>query len=166
MPHWYVIHTKPRQEEHARENLERQGYTTYCPQITISKRRRNAWHQVSEPLFPRYLFIELTEGEDDFGPIRSTLGVSNMLRFGGKPAIIGNDIIESLQQQERDNLETPDTAELPVKPGDRVRVMDGPFAGLEGIFQNSSKDARVIILMELLGRENKVTVDRDSIIPA
>jgi len=166
MPNWYVIHTKPRQESQALENLERQGYTTYCPQITISKRRRNAWHQVTEPLFPRYLFIELTEGEDDFGPIRSTLGVSNMLRFGGKPATISNDIIESLQQQERDSAETPDTAELPVKPGDRVLVTDGPFAGLEGIFQNSSKDARVIILMELLGRENRVSVDRDSIIPA
>jgi transcriptional antiterminator RfaH len=165
MPNWYVIHTKPRQESQAVENLERQGYTAYCPQITISKRRRNAWHQVSEPLFPRYLFIELTEGEDDFGPIRSTLGVSNMLRFGGKPAIIGNDIIESLRQQECDSRETPDP-EIPVKPGDRVRVLEGPFAGLEGIFQNSSKDARVIILMELLGRENRVSVDRDSIIPA
>ena len=165
MPHWYVIHTKPRQESLALENLQRQGYTTYCPQITISKRRRNAWHQVTEPLFPRYLFIELTEGEDDFGPIRSTLGVSNMLRFGGKPATISEEIIQTLQQQERDNADAPDP-ELPVKPGDRVRVMDGPFAGLEGIFQNNSKDARVIILMELLGRENKVTVDRDSIIPA
>jgi transcriptional antiterminator RfaH len=165
MPHWYVIHTKPRQESLALENLERQGYTTYCPQITISKRRRNAWHQVSEPLFPRYLFIELTEGEDDFGPIRSTLGVSKMPRFGGRPATISNDIIESLREQERDNAESPDT-ELPVNPGDRVRVTDGPFAGLEGIFQNSSKDARVIILMELLGRENKVSVDRDSIVPA
>jgi transcriptional antiterminator RfaH len=165
MPNWYVIHTKPRQEPVALENLERQGYTTYCPQITISKRRRNAWHTVKEPLFPRYLFIELTEGEDDFGPIRSTLGVSNMLRFGGKPATIGNEIIETLRQQERDNAETPEP-EVPVKPGDRVRVMDGPFAGLEGIFQNNSKDARVIILMELLGRENRVSVDRDSIIPA
>jgi transcriptional antiterminator RfaH len=165
MPNWYVIHTKPRQEEHARENLERQGYTTYCPYISVSKRRRNAWQTVSEPLFPRYLFIELTEGEDDFGPIRSTLGVSNMLRFGGKPAIIGNDIIETLRQQERDNAETPEP-EVPVKPGDRVRVLEGPFAGLEGIFQNNSKDARVVILMELLGRENRVSVDRDSIIPA
>ena len=164
MPHWYVIHTKARQESLALENLERQGYTTYCPQITLSKRRRNAWHQVAEPLFPRYLFIQLTEGEDDFGPIRSTLGVSNMLRFGGKPATIGNDIIESLRQQEYDSAATPDP-ELPVKPGDRVRGMDGPFAGLEGIFQNSSKDARVVILMELLGRENRVSVDRDSIIP-
>ena len=165
MPHWYVIHTKPRQESLALENLQRQGYTTYGPQITISKRRRNAWHQVTEPLFPRYLFIELTEGEDDFGPIRSTLGVSNMLRFGGKPATISEEIIQTLQQQERDSADAPDP-ELPVKPGDRVRVMDGPFAGLEGIFQNNSKDARVIILMELLGRENKVTVNRDSIIPA
>jgi transcriptional antiterminator RfaH len=165
MPHWYVIHTKPRQESLALENLERQGYTTYCPQITLSKRRRNAWHQVTEPLFPRYLFIELTEGEDDFGPIRSTLGVSNMLRFGGKPATISEEIIEALQQQERDNAQEPDP-QIPCEPGDRVRVLEGPFAGLEGIFQNNSKDARVIILMELLGRENRVTVDRDSIIPA
>jgi transcriptional antiterminator RfaH len=165
MPNWYVIHTKPRQEEHARENLERQGYTTYCPYISLSKRRRNAWQTVSEPLFPRYLFIELTEGEDDFGPIRSTLGVSNMLRFGGKPATISHEIIETLRHQERDNAETIEP-EVPVKPGDRVRVLEGPFAGLEGIFQNSSKDARVVILMELLGRENRVSVDRNSIIPA
>jgi len=165
MPHWYVIHTKPRQEPLALENLQRQGYTTYCPYISVSKRRRNAWQTVAEPLFPRYLFIELTEGEDDFGPIRSTQGVSSLLRFGGKPATISNELIESLRQQEGDKAETPDP-ELPVKPGDRVRVLEGPFAGLEGIFQNSSKDARVIILMELLGRENRVSVDRDSIIPA
>lgn len=162
---WYVVQTKPRQERVAQGNLERQGYPVYCPWITQSRRLRGSWQNVAEPLFPRYLFVQLTEGEDNFAPIRSTFGVSNMVRFGDQNASISNHVIEAIQAQEQ-RYKQDDPGKMPWKEGDRVQLLEGPFAGLTGVFQKKSNQARVIILLELLGRENRVKVDVNDIASA
>lgn len=162
MTRWYVVQTKPRQELVAQENLERQGYTTYYPQITLKRRRRGTWHTVTEPLFPRYLFVQLTEGEDNFAPINSTLGVSNLLRFGDKPAQISSQAIKAIETTEK-NLMPGAGETLPWKPGDKVQILDGPFSGLSGIFQKQSDQQRVFVLLELLGKENSVKLDANSL---
>lgn len=59
MKHQYAVHAKPRQEGVANDNLERQGYVTYLPKILVRKRRRDKWVKLVEPLFPRYLFIQV-----------------------------------------------------------------------------------------------------------
>jgi transcriptional antiterminator RfaH len=179
MHNWYVVQTKPRQETIAVENLERQGYVTYCPQMAQAKRRRQRWQKVIEPLFPRYLFVKLAIeplfprylfvklaiGIDDFAPIRSTIGVLNMVRFGGQPATISQQAIDNIQKQEQVLLAEP--GEHPHwQAGDRVQVIDGPFAGLNGIFQKLNSQERVIILLNLLGQENSVAVKMNSIVPA
>jgi transcriptional antiterminator RfaH len=165
MHNWYVVQTKPRQESVAVENLERQGYATYCPQMAQAKRRRQRWQKVIEPLFPRYLFIRLAEGIDNFAPIRSTIGVLNMVRFGGQPAMIPQQVIDNIHKQEQILLAEP--VEHPNwQTGDRVQVIDGPFAGLNGIFQKLNSQERVIILLNLLGQENSVAVKMNSIVPA
>ncbi|MDR2366145.1 MAG: hypothetical protein LBD68_09915, partial [Zoogloeaceae bacterium] len=71
---WHLIHTKPRQEKRAVENLKRQGYTCYLPIISTEKLRRGVLALVEEPLFPRYLFIHLGMGPADksWAPIHST----------------------------------------------------------------------------------------------
>jgi len=164
MHHWYVVQTKPRQESVAVENLERQGYTTYCPQMAQAKRRRQRWQKVSEPLFPRYLFVQLAEGVDNFAPIRSTVGVLNMVRFGEKPATIPQQALDTIQQQEQ--MFCCETSNTPNwQSGDTVQVVDGPFAGLNGIFQTKNTEERVVILLSILGRENLITVGTNSLIP-
>jgi transcriptional antiterminator RfaH len=165
MHNWYVIQTKPRQESVAVENLKRQGYATYCPHMAQAKRRRQRWQKVIEPLFPRYLFIRLAEGIDNFAPIRSTIGVLNMVRFGGQPATIPQQVIDNIHKQEQILLAEP--GEHPNwKAGDKVQVIDGPFAGLNGIFQKQNSQERVIILLNLLGLKNSVAVEANSIVPA
>jgi len=164
MHNWYVVQTKPRQESVAVENLERQGYTTYCPQMAQAKRRRQRWQKVSEPLFPRYLFVQLAEGVDNFAPIRSTIGVLNMVRFGEKPATIPQHVIETIQLQEQ--LFSCEVSSTPNwRAGDTVQLVDGPFAGLNGIFQKNNTEERIIILLDILGRENLITVNTNSVVP-
>ena len=87
---WYVVHTKIRQEALAMTNLNRQGFECYVPMIKMEKMRRHKATLVKEPMFPRYLFIRLdTSGSGpSWSPIRSTLGVSQLVRFGGQPAVV------------------------------------------------------------------------------
>ncbi len=98
MKHWYLIYTKPHKEQVARENLERQGYDTYLPMARIRRRRLGKGANRIEPLFPRYLFIKLDTQTDNWSPIRSTLGVSNLVKFGMHPSIVPEALIELLDE--------------------------------------------------------------------
>ena len=162
--HWYVVQTKSHQEVVACANLERQGYVTYLPQLKCTRRRRGKWQSVTEPFFPRYLFIQLTGGEDDFSPIRSTIGVIKLLRFGEHPASISDDAIKTIKQQEYYAEQEQVQGQFPWKPGDRLDVTDGPFAGLSGIFEKQ-KNERVVILLDLLGRYNRILIESDKVVP-
>ncbi len=74
--HWYLVHTKPRQEKCALENLQRQGFQCYLPTLPAEKLRQGVLTVADEPLFPRYLFIRLGQGDSakSWAPIRSTKG--------------------------------------------------------------------------------------------
>lgn len=162
---WYAIHSKPRQEASARDNLERQDYKVYLPLIKRKKRRRDKWVEVIEPLFPRYLFIQLTLNLDDFSPIRSTRGVSQIVRFGDYPVQVPPDLIDELKAAQGPDHEYIDPARSLFSKGDEVTIIDGPFKGITGIVQNTSGQERVIMLLNLLGRENKVTVKTNNVMP-
>lgn len=165
MHHWYVVQTKPQKESLAVANLERQGYTTYFPKMAEAKRRRQRWQKIIEPLFPRYLFVQLARGIDDFAPIRSTLGVLNMVRFGNEPATISQQAIDTIHRQEQILLGEP--GDQPAwRPGDKVQVVEGAFTGLNGVFEKASGTERVIILLDMLGRQNRVTLETHDIVPA
>ena len=152
---WYVVTSKPRQEPLARENLERQGYRAYLPQLTVNKRRRGVWGSVTEPLFPGYLFICLTLGQDDPAPIRSTVGCRGLVRLGKVLAPVPEPVMAALL-----NLgDEPRQLAAAFKPGDAVSLEDGPFAGLEAVFEMSRGVDRARVLIEMLGRQQRIEVD-------
>lgn len=162
---WYVVQTKSRKEAVAVENLQRQGYDAYCPQIVRARHLRKRWQQIAEPLFPRYLFVQLSIGIDNFLPIRSTKGVAGLVSFGNFPAIMPSHVIAAIREQElyisANAKDHPDW-----KKGDRVYVIDGPFAGMNGIFEEDNDEHRVCILLDMLGRNNSICISADSIVPA
>ena len=159
---WFVVHTKPRKENVAVENLLRQGFTAYCPQTIQPKRRRQCWQKVIEPLFPRYLFVQINVGVDNFFPIRSTLGVIGLVRFGNQPAVMPESVIEAIQYQElkTKNLDT----EYPRwQKGDVLEILEGPFTGLKGIFQKNESIERVSLLLDVLGQQNRLSIRINSL---
>ena len=157
---WYAVVTKPRQEQIALENLERQGFECFLPMAVNPYQRRSKKHkQIIEPLFPRYLFLNAIAGTQNLAPVRSTLGVLSMVRFGTELAIVPETIIEAIQARI-----APETGLISIKPvkiktGDKVRVFDGPLAGINGIVTERNSENRALILMELLGRPTNVEVD-------
>jgi transcriptional antiterminator RfaH len=165
MKTWYLIHTKPRQETVAEANLVRQSFETYLPRIRHSRRSRGKWSSVVEPLFPRYLFIRLELGQDNIAPIRSTLGVTRLVSFGAGPAVVPEVLIEALQAHAdpETGVHTPDRNLF--EQGGTVRILDGPFAGLSGIFQETKAQNRALILLDILGRAQRLELPLDQLWP-
>lgn len=148
---WYLIHTKPRQERRALLNLEQQGYQCYLPTLRAERLRQGMLEVADEALFPRYLFIQLGQGDSakSWAPIRSTVGVSRLVSFGKEPAKVSESLIKLLQTQENSVRIEPKRL---YKAGERVRLTEGAFAGLEGIYQMADGEHRAMVLIELLSK--------------
>lgn len=152
---WYLVYGKPHQERVARENLERQGFETYVPWIRRRRRRRGRYVATVEPMFPRYLFVRFDAERDHWGPIRSTLGVAKLVRFGAALARVPDDLVALLRS--REDLEGVQDAPAPeFRSGAGVRIVEGPMAGYEGIFQAASGRDRVTVLLHVCGQHTPV----------
>lgn len=161
MKQWYAVYTKPGKELLAAENLVRQAFENYLPLTRERSLRRGRWSQHTKPLFPRYLFVHLDVAVENTAAIRSTIGVSNLVRFGLELAVVPARLIDALHAQTDPESGLVLLGEPAFKAGDKVLVMDGPFKGVEGIFQQPNGAHRSMILLELLGRQSPVVVDND-----
>jgi len=153
--HWFLIHTKPRQEPCALENLERQGFTCYLPMLLAEKVRQGKLVTLQEPLFPRYLFIQLGQGaqSQSWSPIRSTRGVSRLVSFGNEPAKVPSELVECLQLRD---AERSGTIRPAFTPGDAVKILEGPFAGLDAVHQMKDGEGRVMVLIEMMSKPTQL----------
>jgi transcriptional antiterminator RfaH len=151
---WLVVMTKPKMEAEAKKHLIRQNFEVYLPQWVDFKRRQGVWQKVQSPMFPRYLFIHPSHAEQSLAPIRSTWGVSQLVRFGTEPARAGADLILEIRQLERcRNGISQDLS--PFRKGDQVQIMDGPFKGVSAeVF--SCDQQRVILLLQVLGKTQQL----------
>jgi transcriptional antiterminator RfaH len=156
---WYVIHTKPRQEQRALENLQRQGFEAWLPMMELEKVRRSRLTRVTEPMFSRYLFIRLDTTQTNWSPIRSTLGVSKLVSFGNVPAAVPDALIDMLRES------PPLTPQRLMNPGDEVQLVDGPLRGLRGIYQQHDGEARAMVLIELLSQPQSIQIELQALRP-
>jgi len=153
---WYAVHTHPRKEHVALENLERQGFESYLPVLRVQKVRRGKALMVHEAMFPRYLFVRLDSSVQgrSWTPIRSTLGVRTLVRFGDKPARVADELIDWLRKREREF-----NPQHLFRPGDAVVVTSGPFRGLEALYQGVDGEHRAMILLEILCKPVGMIID-------
>jgi transcriptional antiterminator RfaH len=160
--HWYLVHTKPRQEKCALQNLEQQGYQCYLPTLLAERLRQGSLIVGDEPLFPRYLFIRLGQGQtaQSWAPIRSTRGVSRLVSFGVEPAKVDDRLIEILRTREAAAQAEPERL---FTQGERVRLSDRAFVGIEGVYQMADGERRVMVLIELMGKPVVMKVDAVSL---
>jgi transcriptional antiterminator RfaH len=160
--HWYLVHTKPRQEKCALQNLEQQGYVCYLPVLATERLRQGILAVTDEPLFPRYLFIQLGQGDSakSWSPIRSTKGVGRLVSFGVDPARVDDGLIDLLKSRE---VAVQGQPKRLFTPGERVRLTDGAFAGIEGIYQMADGESRVMVLIELMSKPVPLSISPGSL---
>jgi transcriptional antiterminator RfaH len=166
MLRWYLIHTKPAREALAEENLRRQGYTVHLPRMVHSVRRAGQWRESIAPLFPRYLFLQLNEGCQALGPVRSSVGVAGIVRFGASYAIVSGRIMRELRLREdpQTGLHRLTKRRLLAR-GAAVHITTGPFKGLDGVFEREAGCDRVVVLLNLLGQDAQVRIPADFVLP-
>lgn len=149
---WFVGYTKPRQEARAIENLRRQGFDCHAPLMRVQRRIRREVRWLSEPMFPRYVFLRPTSSGQGLDRVRSTLGMADLVRFAGTPAAVANSVVNGL-------LALGEGREIRLfSTGDAVRFVDGTLAGLQGAIERMDGDERVVVLIEFLRREQRLTV--------
>lgn len=156
---WYVVYTKASQERVAETHLLRQGYQVYLPRTKILKKRKlQAETQVAayEAMFPRYIFFQARDFEHSIAPVRSSVGVSKLVRFGSEPAKLSAETLNKIREAEALQQASSYEDLCGLKPGKKVVVNEGPLLGLDGLISEISKE-RVMVLMHLLGREAKVS---------
>lgn len=152
---WYLVQCKPRQEARAQLNLRNQGFTCFTPMQDVQRLRHGKKTLVTEALFPGYLFVNLCRLNDNWHSIRSTRGVTSLVRFGreSEPLPVPDVLIEHIRQR----LNRQPASEL-FAPGSKVRLIDGPFKDLEAVFSKTDGEERAIILLNILQREQRLKV--------
>lgn len=160
---WYVAYTESRQEQLASMNLQQQGFLTYLPlykatpkkpvkSMVINLGKTAAGH---EPMFPRYLFFKPASQKQSISSVRSTRGVSAVVRFGSYFAQVQPETLALIRHQEEFGPQQEPSADSLIQSGSWVRFADPALNGLEGLVHSISSQ-RVIVLMEILGRETRV----------
>jgi transcriptional antiterminator RfaH len=153
MTDWYVVHTHARAEGKAQENLRRQGYEVFLPLTRRWYRHARRREAVLSPLFPRYLFVGFDVARTRWRSIFSTIGVSTLLCQGEMPIRVPQPVVDQIRLAEEAGAFDQTSGLGKLRPGDSVRVLDGPFADIIGRLQSQLSADRVRVLLELMGRQ-------------
>ena len=150
---WYVVQTKPRQEERAQYFLADKGFEAYLPKMEVVSIRGYKRKLLEKPLFPSYIFT-LFDQQESLAHVRWTKGVVKILPVSSQPQPIDNEIIRSVMRlAQKDGVIRKNS----LKPEDKVRIVRGPFKDLLGIFEHwTSAQGRVRVLLNLINYQASV----------
>ena len=155
--YWYVVNTKIRQEKVAHFNLEKIGVETFFPLLKRSVRARNREQGEWVPLFPGYLFARF-DLKSRFRAVNFARGVTRLVSFGMEPATVEDQVIESIKSRLLDGC--VNVQKIPFASGQPVRILKGPFQGVEAVFEREMDDRqRVILLLRSLSFQGHLVVD-------
>ena len=158
---WYLIHSKARQEVVAELNLRQLGIHTFCPRVKTAQLPHNK-AQSEEILFPGYLFIK-ADMTNAYRKVTYAHGVLRVVKFGSEPAVVDDEIIDSIQKRVHKGLVVR-PVQSSLKMGQIVRINKGPFYGFEAVFEGDLNGAqRVALLMKTVAFQGHMVIDRNCV---
>jgi transcription elongation factor/antiterminator RfaH len=159
--HWYVLHTRSRHESVVCDGLVKKSLDVFLPKIKVRSTRRDRKAMIRIPLFPGYLFIRTDLHPHSHIEIVKTAGVVRLIGSRQGPVPVPDETIESLKIMVASELPIGTGSRL--QQGDRVMVVQGPFAGVAGTFVRYRGQGRVLVNIEALGQYAGVDVDEGDI---
>ncbi|MBL4615228.1 MAG: hypothetical protein JKY27_10200 [Magnetovibrio sp.] len=164
MKAWFVVRTKTGAEDRAAWHLNNQGFEAYLPRYRKQIRHARKTSTVLRAVFPGYLFVSMDLEQQRWRAINGTMGVISLVQFGEAPRPISDTVVDVIRAREEGGV--VNLAPDGLKVGDRVRVREGAFADHEALLAEVSDDKRVILLLNLMGREVRVTACKESLAKA
>lgn len=156
---WYCARTKPKNEHIAAANLRRiERLDVFHPRLRSKQTTRSGVvKQVTEPLFPGYIFVRCNL-QESLDKLRHTFGISSLVHFGGRIPVVPEGVIGELMDCFGED-ETISFERQPL-PGEVVNVTTGAFFGMQAVVLRSwPARRRVQILLDILGRPTPMEVD-------
>ena len=160
---WYALRVKPHKERTVSQQLQSWDVGIYCPLVRVKPKNPRAAKK--KPYFPGYLFVHIDLESVGTNAINWMPGTVGLVSFGGTPAIVPDNLISELQQR-LCQIEAEGGLEMVnLEPGDAVRIVEGPFAGYEAIFNmRLPGNDRVQVLLSFLSQyPHPVELDADDI---
>lgn len=160
---WYLAQCKPNATHIAVRNLDNQGFASFLPLQEVAKRRGKGFQHQIRPLFPGYLFVHLDAREGPWRKINSTRGIARLVRLGAEPSAVPDAIIAGLMARCNQLGIIQDAGVLAV--GERAQVTQGPFSGFIATIADVETNARINILLEIMGQSTTVSIDATALTP-
>lgn len=157
MRRWYVLHTKTCKEKRVASALQQRDIEAFLPVVSGNAEKRR---QTRKALFPGYVFARFDLASGDPANWKWIPGLRYVVGYGGEPIAVPAEIIRVISRKVRELQEAEAQSTLPFKSGDVVRIKDGPFADMMGVFDKACKPGkRAQILLDALERSYKLKIE-------
>jgi len=166
MERWYTLHTQPNAEYQVAATLTARGIHTYLPQLELPKKYRRRG-RTTRPFFPCYLFMQADLTVTGLSAVRWTPGLRRLVTFDEQPVPLDDAVIELIRRKLGEIKARGGPAVYPFKPGETVRITDGPFADMLAVFDGpTTAGQRVQVLLNILGHASRVQLEADQLTKA
>lgn len=163
---WYVVHSYSGYENKVRTNLEQRiesmGMQDKIFQVVVPTEGeieiRDGQRRITEKkIFPGYILVEMIMTDDSWYAVRNTPGVTGFVGMGKKPTALRPEEVQRIMK--RMEAEAP-KVKVAFLPGQRVRIIDGPFTDFVGNVDDIDMDkSKVRVLVSFFGRDTRVELD-------
>ena len=158
---WYAIYTRSRHEDKVHDGLTQKAYHVFLPKMEVWSRRKDRRKKIFLPMFPGYIFIELTTTDPETRvDVLKTFGVVRILGrpHSSEPASITDEKIEAIRKITQSKVEVQQL-QYP-KVGEKARIVDGPFKGIEGeVIETDYQKELFVVTIDLLQRSVAIKLE-------
>lgn len=163
---WYVVHCYSGYENKVRYNLEQRIesmgmkdriFDVVVPteeEIEVKEGKRRT---VERRVFPGYILVNMILSEESWHVVRNTPGVTGFVGMGNTPTPLRpEEVAQIIKRMEAD----APRIKVTFRPGERVRIVDGPFNDFRGtVSEIDMERAKVRVMVNFFGRETPVELD-------
>lgn len=156
---WYAAYTLANHEKRVAKQLGHKGVENFLPMYEAIRQWKDRRVRLHWPLFPGYVFVRIPISEKLM--VLQLSGVARLVGFGDRPVSLADEEIEGLRSGMGGQLKMEPHPYL--NKGQRVRILRGPLAGMEGILLRSRGKFRLVLSIDLIMRSVVVDVDAQDI---
>jgi transcription antitermination factor NusG len=156
---WHIVYTSPNTEKKIYNELCKRSINAYLPVNQVVRQWSDRKKKLELPLFPNYIFVKVTARE--MWSVLMVAGVLRFISFGQQIAVIKDEEIETIKKLLHTNPEVNQETDCVI--GDRVKVTDGPFKGLEGTVSQVKGYTRLFVSLETINRVLSVEIPEWSV---